>query len=163
MKKLKSHITGYSVALCMLLPAHLFAQTKTYHFSQADSLQKTDSKILMVFVHTNWCKFYAGMNASTFKNKEVIEMIKKNFYFIDLDAEDKKSIFIKGHTFRYKQTGSNTGIHELAEQLATIDNTVSYPTICYLNEQYEIIYQQTGFIKAKEILSTLTLLSEGKL
>jgi thioredoxin-related protein len=85
--------------------------------------------------------------------------MNKDFYFVELDAEEKKTITLNDYSFKHKKTGAHTGIHELAEQLATIDNTISYPTLCFLNEKYEIIYQQPDYVNAKQLLAILQLLS----
>lgn len=87
------------------------------------------------------------MKNSMLKNKEVAGVLKQNFYFIFLDAEEKRDIVFSGHRFKFKPTGIHTGIHELAEQLGTINGQITYPTLSFLNEKNEIIYQQDGFLK----------------
>jgi hypothetical protein len=66
------------------------------------------------------------MENSTLK-KPVIKELNENFYFISFDAETKQDITFNNHTFRFKPTGTNTGIHELATALATIDDQVFIP------------------------------------
>ena len=141
-----------------LLPEISSGQLNTYRFEQLDSLQKVDQRKVLVFIHTDWCKYCKAMQNTSFKNDQVVQLLNKHFYFVDLNAEEEKSIRFHGHTFRYKPTGSNTGVHELAEQLGTIDGRISFPSICFLNEKNEIIYQQGGFIETdvlKKILAQL--------
>jgi hypothetical protein len=73
--------------------------------------------------------------------------LKQNFYFIFLDAEEKRDIVFSGRRFKFKPAGIQTGIHELAEQLGTINGQIAYPSLSFLNERNEIIYQQDGFLK----------------
>lgn len=153
--------TFYNVLLfvsIILLPNILVSQIKTYQFEQIDSLQKIEKRNIAVFVHTDWCKYCQTMQNTTFKNDNVIKLLNEKFYFIDLNAEQKKDIVFNGRTFKFEPTGLNTGIHELAEQLATVDNQVVYPTLCFLNSNNEIIFQYNQFINSKDISTILTRL-----
>ncbi len=94
-------------------------------------------------------------------NKQFTEEKYQKFYFISLDVEEKKDIFFRGYTFKYKPTGGNTGINELAEQLGTINGQVSYPSICFLNADYEINYQHNEFVSAKQLQVILTQIEKG--
>jgi len=142
----------------MFLPLLVFAQFKHFSFEQLDSLQKIEKRPVVVFLHTSWCKYCGTMKNTTFKNDEVIKLLKQKFYFVSLDIEEKKDIHFRGHTFRYKPTGNNTGVHELAGQLGTINGQLAYPSICFLNADYEIIHQQEGYMPAKKLLYILNQL-----
>ena len=128
-------------------------------FQQLDSLQKREQKPVLVFIHTSWCKYCQAMEHTTFQNKEVKEMLEKSFYFVELNAEEKQDIIIKGRTFHYRPTGAGAGQHELAQELGTIDGKISFPTLCFLNADYEIIYQRSGFLTAKELKEILRTLN----
>ena len=95
------------------------------------------------------------MENSTLKNPEIISLLNENFYFISLDAESKENILFNNHIFKFKPNGQNTGIHELATALATIDSQVVYPTLTILESDYSIVFQKHSFINAKDILSIL--------
>ncbi len=95
------------------------------------------------------------MKNTTFQNSEVIQLLNQNFYFISLDIEEKRDIFFRKIIFRYKPTGNKTGVHELAEQLGTINGALAYPGISFLNADYEIIHQQEGFVSSKALLFML--------
>jgi thioredoxin-related protein len=151
MKPSKTIYTLLLIGISFLIPIASFSQITSYKFEQLDSLQKAEKRNVAVFIHTNWCKYCHTMQNTTLKNDSIIEQLKKKFYFINLNAEQKKDIVFNGHTFKYKPTGINTGIHELAEQLATIDNKVTYPTISFLNTNNEIIFQYNQFINSTNL------------
>ncbi len=130
---------------CILLSQLSFAQLAQVKFEQLDSLQKIEKRPVLVFLHTSWCKYCGTMKNTSFKNNEVIKLLNQKFYFVSLDIEEKKDILFRNHTFRYKPTGTNTGVNELAEQLGTINGQLAYPSICFLNADFEIIYQQEGY------------------
>jgi thioredoxin-related protein len=138
----------------VFIPIAAYAQINTYQFEQLDSLQKI-KKNVVIFIHTDWCKYCQAMKQTTFKTDNVISKLNTDFYFIELNGEEKRNIYFKEHAFKYVPTGKNTGSHELAEQLGTVDGKISYPTICVLNPNNEIIYQHSQFIRSQDLLEIL--------
>jgi len=132
-----------------------FAQLKTLTFEEAERIALQNPKPIVVFIHTNWCNYCKMMENSTFKNKEVIHLLNEGFYFISFDAESKKPINFNDQIFIHKPTGPNSGIHELATALATIDNQLSYPTIVILDDEKRILFQKQSYLSAKELQSIL--------
>ena len=132
-----------------------FAQLKAYSFEEAEKLSKENPKPFVIFVHTSWCNYCKMMENLTFKNPEIIQLLNTDFYFISLDAESKRDIYFNNHTFQFKPKGENTGIHELATELATIDSQVVYPTVTVLNPDFSIVFQKHSFLNTKELLVVL--------
>ncbi len=132
-----------------------FSQLKTHTFEEAEKLSKENPKPFVVFIHTSWCNYCKMMENSTFKNSEVIRLLNTDFYFISLDAESKEDIHFNNHNFQFKPNGQNTGIHELATALATIDSQVVYPTVTILEPDFSIVFQKHSFLNAKELLVVL--------
>ncbi|HSD14901.1 MAG TPA: thioredoxin family protein [Flavobacterium sp.] len=132
-----------------------FAQLKTYSFEEAQKLEQQQPKTIFVFVHTSWCKYCKMMENSTFKNPEVVQLLNDNFYFVSLNAEDKSPIVFKNRTFTFKPKGNNTGVHELAEELATIDDQIAYPTFSILDKNNTILLQISDFTDAKTMIGLL--------
>lgn len=131
------------------------AQTAALSFEEVDRLQQVDARPLVVFIGTDWCRYCKKMTHTTFQASAVVDLLAEQYYFVVLDAEEKRSIRFRGHDFHFKPTGSHTGIHELAEALATVDGRVAYPSTCILNEQYEIIFQCQQFLSAREMETVL--------
>lgn len=137
----------------------VYAQIKTYQFEQIDSLQKIEKRNILIFIHTDWCKYCKMMQNTTFKNDHIIKMLNEKYYFITLNAEEKRTIFFNNHTFSYKPTGTNTGSNELTVQLGTIENKLSFPTLCVLNANNEIIFQYPQYITTTDLKTILTRLN----
>lgn len=137
-----------------------FAQLHLTQFEQIDSLQKIEKRNIIVFIHTDWCKYCKTMQNTTLKNTELITLINNKFYFVDFDAEEKRIIVFNKAVFDFKPTGQNTGVHELALQLGTIDKQISYPALCILNDKYEIIFPFNSFLNAKDFKAVLTTLEK---
>ncbi len=132
-----------------------FAQLNLVEFEQMDSLQKIEQRNTIVFIHTDWCKYCQAMKSKTFKNENVIKLLNEKFYFIDFNAEEKRKIVFNNQEFVFKPNGSNSGIHELGIELGTINKQINYPTLCVLNFKNEIIFQQSSFLNAKDLISIL--------
>ena len=139
------------------VPYFASAQIKTYSFELLDSLQQSEKKKIIVFLNTDWCTYCQTMKNTTFKNEKLATTLNKDFYFIDFNAEEKKDVAFRGTIFKYK---ASLGVHQLAEQLGTVDGKVAYPTICFLNENFEIVYQHNQALTAKEFLKLLVTLKE---
>lgn len=142
----------------LLFPKQPFAQLNIYQFEQIDSLQKIEKRKVIVFIHTDWCRYCQSMKNTTFKNDKIIEAINKQFYFIDFNAEEKRDIAFVNHIFNFKPTGNYTGTHQLAEQLGTVENKLAYPTLCFLNTHNEIIFQYPQYIDDVDLMTILTRL-----
>ena len=147
------HVT--STICFVVLSLCSYAQLPQISFYQLDSLQKTESRNVVVLIHTDWCKYCRAMEETTFKNPAVVKILSSKFYFVTLNAEEKHDIFFNGHTFKFKPTGSGIGVHELAEQLGTVKGDMVFPTLCFLNSKNEIFYQNRDYINARDLKAIL--------
>ncbi|MCG1035367.1 thioredoxin family protein [Polaribacter sargassicola] len=130
-------------------------ELKIYSFLEIEKLNKQSPKPIVVFIYTDWCKYCFAMKKNTFSNKDVIKALNNKFYFVLLNAESKKDINFLNHTFKYKPTGNNTGVHQLADELAGVKNRIIYPTTTILNSNFEIDLQKSGYLNSKRMLSIL--------
>lgn len=142
------------------LPLIVLSQRATYSFEEADSLRQVEQRPVLIFIHTEWCRFCREMEQSTLKDGRVAELLNDYFWFVDLDAEEKRTIRFGGHIFEYKPRGYETGVNELAEQLGTIDGKLSFPSVCVVNSENEIVFQAGGFLSAKDLTKMLRVLIE---
>lgn len=128
---------------------------KIHTFAEVEKLHLLNPKPVVVFITTDWCKICHAMKKTTFKNETIIRNLNTKFYFIQLNGEEKKDLHFLGKTFVYKPTGTNTGIHELANELASKKGRIAYPTTVVLNSNLEIDAQLIGFINSKKMTSLL--------
>lgn len=145
------------IFISLLNSGTVISQMKQVSFSQIDSLQKVNRRNVVIFIHTDWCKYCQSMKNTTFKNDQIIQRLNEHFYFTTLNAEDNQTIYFNGQQFHYKPTGVNTGINELAEALGSIDGILNYPAMVILNPAYEIIFQSHQFLSAANLLTILNI------
>lgn len=133
----------------------VLAQPKTYSFEELDSLQRIEQRPVVVFLHADWCTICQAMELATWQDDQVMELLEEQFYFIEFDGESERSVDFQGHTFEYLPTGSNTGIHELAQALGTFEGKVAFPTTVILNREYAIIFQYNAYLGIEEMQAVL--------
>ena len=150
------YFIGFVFLMCLTLTYKSFAQLRSYEFEDLDSLQKVEPRNVLIFIHTDWCKYCQMMKNTTLKSKEVIDTLNNKYYYISLHGEERRDIVLLGKVFKYTPTGMQTGIHQLTKELASIDKNISYPSICILNPQYEIIFQRNEYIVTKEFQAILS-------
>ena len=70
---------------------------------------------------------------------------------------NKGILTFNDHTFKFVPRGTK-GYHELAATL--LSGKLSYPTVVFLNEKFEIIQVLPGYRKADEFLKIATFIGE---
>jgi thioredoxin-related protein len=151
---------AYIILLFICSISNGFAQLNTYEFEEIDSLQNIQNKKTIVFIHTDWCKFCQAMFQTTFKNKEVIQNLNESFYFVTFNAEEKRSVAFNSRKFSNQTAQNSSGIHELAIELAKMNNQTTFPTVCVLNSKNEILYQVSNYLPPKDFLKLLEKLKD---
>lgn len=132
--------------MCLSSPAIGQVNWLTWEEAQAKS-QKEPRKII-VDVYTQWCGWCKKMDATTFEQPEISSYINKNFYAVKFDAETKNDITLNNKVYKYVHSGSS-GYHELAGEITF--GKLSYPTIVFLNEKYEVLQPIPGYKDAPSL------------
>ena len=153
---MKSCMLSVFLFLYLPLQSQNIETLKIYSFEEVEQLQKKNQKPLLVFIYTDWCKVCYGMKKTTFNNSNVIQLLNKKYYLLMLNGEEKKDISFLDKTFTYKPAGNNTGVHELAKALGSINGKMSYPTLILLNSKFQIELQIDSFINSKKMNALLT-------
>jgi len=130
-----------------------WGQLKTYTFEEVDNLK--EQKPIVVFLNADWCTYCKVMENTTFKNEKIISRLNDDFHFISFNGESKDAVTFQNQIFKYKSTGKNTGVHELAEALGTYKGKLLYPTTVILNTNKEIIFQYPYLLRPKAFLKVL--------
>jgi thioredoxin-related protein len=93
----------YCLLLCCSIPDG-FAQLQSISFEEIDSLQRIEKRKTIVFIQTDWCQFCHAMKTPLSKQKELSKN-STTLYFIDFNAEEKRTVVFNKTTFQFKPTG----------------------------------------------------------
>ncbi len=126
-----------------------------YEFPDLKELMAQQERPIAIFIEAEWCKFCRNMEQTTLKNKRVINWLNDAYYFISFDGEHKEEVVFNEHVFGYQPTGRNTGIHDLAKALGSIDGELTFPAFVILNPKYEIVFQYNAFLTARAMADIL--------
>jgi len=116
--------------------------------------QKAPRKIL-IDVYTGWCGWCKVMDKKTFTNSEVVKYVNENFYAVKLDAETQKSITLGTTTYKYNTQNRANDI-----ALALLQGKMSYPSIVYLDEEFNMIQPIPGYMEARAFHEVITFIGE---
>jgi len=122
-------------------------------WEEAVERNEKEPRKIFVDVYTEWCGWCKKMDASTFKDKDVIEMMDGDFYAVKFDAEQKEDIQFQGHTFKFMK-GGRRGAHQLASAL--LDGRLGFPSFVILDETFSRIMLSPGFKQPAELLTELS-------
>lgn len=124
---------------------------------EADNLRQKEPRKILIDVYTDWCGWCKRMDATTFRDPELVKYVNENYYAVKLDAEQKEPITIGGKTYEYDPNVGRRGVHKIAEEL--LQGRMSYPTIVFLDERMNMIQPLPGFRKADEMQPILEYLA----
>ena len=126
-------------------------------FEEAVAKAKKEKRKIFVDVYTDWCGWCKVMDKNTFNDPEVARILNEKFYPVKFNAEQREDVVFDGHTFRFIESG-RSGYHELAASL--LNNKLSYPTVVFLTEEFEMIQPLPGFRKAQEFHKIIQYIGE---
>jgi thioredoxin-related protein len=127
-------------------------------FEEAVKKSRIEKRPVFIDVYTDWCGWCKVMDKNTFNDPRVAELLNENFYAVKFDAEQKQDVVFNGTTFKFVPSGGK-GYHQLAAAL--LNNQLSYPTVVFLNENFEIIQPLAGYRKAPEFHKIAQFIGEG--
>jgi thioredoxin-related protein len=143
------------IFIFLFFALHFQATAQTLHRASFENLKdslRKQAKPLLIFIHTDWCKYCKLQANTTFTDLLLIETLNQKYYCLSLNAEENKEIIFLNKTYKFKATGAGTGVHELAELLGTENGVLSYPTTVFLNSKFQIAGRMQGFQRVEQLL-----------
>jgi thioredoxin-related protein len=151
MKKTFSLLT-----VALLISVQGFSQAKKINWitlEEAFAKVQTEPRKVIVDVYTDWCGWCKVMDQKTFTDPKVVDYVNKNYYAVKFDAETKKDVKI-GDTV-YKFDAANRA-NQAA--VALLQGKMSYPSIVYLDEKFNMIQPIPGYMEAKPFHQIITFI-----
>lgn len=115
-------------------------------FEDLPSLTKKEAKPIMVFIHTDWCKYCLMQEQNTFTDSLVVADLNKNYYCVKLDAETDETI-----SFLNRDYGKLGNTNSLSWVLGAQNDQLSYPTTVTLSPQFQITNRWVGYLSKEDL------------
>ena len=114
-------------------------------FDSLYNLTQKEPKPIMVFIHTDWCKYCLMQEKITFKDSSIISELNENYYCLKLNAESSKQIYFLNRI--YTKKGNN---HSLSWVLGAQNNELIFPTTVVLSPQFQITNRWVGYLSKEQ-------------
>lgn len=127
-------------------------------WKEVQEAQKKEPRKIVVDVYTDWCGWCKRMDATTFKNPEIIKYVGEKFYAVKFDAETRETIHFNGKDYKYVSQG-NRGYNELAAEI--LSGQLSYPTTVYFDEKMAEIFPVPGYLDPQTFETVLNFIGSN--
>jgi thioredoxin-related protein len=146
-------IKKLSILLIIISSHALIAQEniKWITFADLSSSMRSLPKNVLIFIHTDWCKYCLMQSQTTFKDSSIIATLNNDYYCLKLNPEDTSSIDFLGKTY---QSYANEH-HQLAQFLASKGGKITLPSTVLLNQKFQLINNLNIYLSANELSSIL--------
>jgi thioredoxin-related protein len=142
-----------AVIICLVVGQVAVAQNKINWLTIEQAYAKTliTPKKTIIDVYTGWCGWCKVMDKKTFTDPAVVKYINENYYAVKLDAETTQDIKIAGNVYKFNaQNKANDAA------VALLGGKMSYPSMVYLDEKFNMIQPLPGYMEAKEFHQLIT-------
>jgi thioredoxin-related protein len=117
--------------------------------NQAIELSKQNKKNIFIDFYTDWCGWCKKMTTITFENPNVVELLNKNYYPVKFNGEYKDTIVFKGQAYINPNPKGFRSPNQLTLKL--LNGRLVFPSIVFLDENQNIIFQRSGYIPPEEM------------
>jgi len=117
-------------------------------YEDAIAKAKSENKLVMVDVYTDWCGWCKRMDKDVYSDKSVQEEMSKYFTAVKLNAE-------AATTHQYQ------GGERSEQQIAAHWGVSGYPTIVFMTPDEKMVQKLPGYVPAKEFVMVLRYMGTG--
>ena len=133
--------------LSVLLTINLNAQDINWvTFEELPILGQKEAKPIIVFIHTDWCKYCMMQEQITFSDSSIVADLNESYYCVKLNAETNETISFLNRDYR---NNGNTNL--LSWVLGAQNNRLSFPTTVTLSPQFQITNRWVGYLSKQDI------------
>ncbi|MBM3420869.1 MAG: DUF255 domain-containing protein [Bacteroidetes bacterium] len=134
-------------AAILIISVQAGAQVKWLTIEEAEKMALKEPRPLFIDTYTDWCSWCKKLDADTFSNPVIAEILNSKFYPVKFNAEGKEPVTFKGTKFI--NDGKNGRTHQLA--IALLQGKLGYPSMVFFNEKVELLTIQPGYLGPKDL------------
>lgn len=114
-------------------------------FEEAIEAQRNEPRKILVDAYTTWCGPCKLLDNNTFKNKDVVEYLNKNYYAVKFNAEGNEKVRFKDYTFTNPNYDPTRKGRNSQHQLASYYGVRAFPTLLFLDEESNFLLPLPGY------------------
>ncbi len=140
----------------LLIAGPAFSQSKKIEWitlEEAFAKTQTAPRKILVDVYTDWCGWCKVMDQKTFTDPRVVDYVNQNYYAVKFNAESRKDVKIGDKVYKFDPANRS---HQAA--IALLQGKMSYPSIVYLDEKFNMIQPVPGYMEAKPFHQVITFI-----
>lgn len=132
---------------------------KWISLEQAEKLNanKKTKKKIFVDVYTEWCGWCKRLDATTYKDPDVVKYVNDNFYAVKLDAETKDTVNFKGVKHAYDPARRTNTVASYFMP----PSGGGYPTLTYLDDEFKVVRIAPGYVSKDDLLKQLHYVNDN--
>ncbi|MCC5943339.1 MAG: thioredoxin family protein [Bernardetiaceae bacterium] len=135
--------------LALLSPAVQSQDVEWLSIEEAYTRTQENPRKIFIDVYTDWCGWCRKMDKNTFSDSEIRKLLSGDYYAVKFNAEQKAKVILGDQTFNFLEDQGKRGVHELAAAL--LNGRMSYPTVVFLDEKFNMIQPLPGYRKPEEL------------
>lgn len=133
-----------------MLTVKIYGQ-QTVSFAELPKKMAYAPRPIVIKIYTDWCSICKLQDRQISKNKEVKKLLDEKYYYLELNAETRKTLLFNGRAYTFIPNGTG-GINSLAAELCQSQN---YPCWVFLSPDYKAISTYNGLLKPAQLLEIL--------
>lgn len=148
-----------------------FAQDEIHWMTWDEMIAQRDKdevkKKVFIDFTTGWCGWCKKMDATTFKDPNIIQYMNDKYYPVKFDAETRDTIIFNGHTF----TNSDPAFVKSAPNArgkthwfaySILDGAMSYPSYVLLDENLTRLSIYPGYKSQEDLIGILVFFASDQ-
>lgn len=142
--------------ICAFFISFTYAQSiKWRTFAEVEELRKTNPKPIFIDTYTSWCGWCKRLDAGTFKDPAIVQLINKKFYAIKFNAETLDTLTFKGEKYINRKYRASRPANDLA--ISLLEGKLSYPSMLLFDKDLQNKHIIAGYKDALSLMSYLLM------
>lgn len=134
------------------LPAKAQETINWLSFEQLSDSLETNPKKVLIFFHTDWCSYCKKMMKETFKNEKVIDIINKDYYAVQFDAESIDTITFDNVRLTNSNNKKKRGQYHQITTLLIPQQRIVFPTTMVFDKDFSINNIFNNYLSINEFI-----------
>ncbi len=146
-------LNAENTAILALISDSAETELKWHSVMESIALQETEKKKVFIDVYTSWCGPCKMLEANTFSNPVIKQLLNKYYLPTKFNAECNEIIEFKGQTFINKNYSEQPrkSTHDFAVYIASTSSGLGYPTMVFLDEELNMIQPLAGYLTPQQL------------